>query len=35
MFLAGVATRLVLNRRRMADWDRAWRAIGPQWSRQP
>jgi hypothetical protein len=34
MFLAGVATRLVLNRRRMADWDRAWRAIGPQWSRQ-
>jgi hypothetical protein len=34
LFLAGLATRLVLNRRRMADWDRAWRAIGPQWSRQ-
>jgi hypothetical protein len=34
VFLAGVATRLVLNRRRMAEWDAAWRAIGPQWSRQ-
>jgi hypothetical protein len=34
LFLAGLATRLVLNRRRMADWDRAWRAVGPQWSRQ-
>ena len=34
VFLAAVATRLVLNRRRMADWDTAWRAIGPQWSRQ-
>jgi hypothetical protein len=33
-FLAAVATRLMLNRRRMADWDRAWRAVGPQWSRQ-
>ena len=34
VFLVAVASRLVLNRRRMADWDRAWRAIGPQWSRQ-
>jgi hypothetical protein len=33
VFLAAVATRLMLNRRRMADWDTAWRAIGPQWSR--
>ena len=34
VFLAAVTTRLVLNRRRMAGWDRAWRAVGPQWSRQ-
>ena len=34
VFLAGVATRLLMNRRRMADWDTAWRAVGPQWSRQ-
>lgn len=35
LFLAAVAARCLLNRWRMADWDRAWRAIGPQWSRQP
>jgi hypothetical protein len=35
LLLAAVATRVVLNRQRMADWDTAWRAIGPQWSRQP
>jgi hypothetical protein len=34
VFLSAVVTRLVLNRRRMADWDTAWRAVGPQWSRQ-
>jgi hypothetical protein len=34
LFLAAVATRFVLNRRRMADWDTAWRAIGPHWTRQ-
>jgi hypothetical protein len=32
--LAAVVTRFVLNRQRMAGWDRAWQAIGPQWSRQ-
>jgi hypothetical protein len=34
LLLAAAATRAVLNRQRMADWDTAWRAIGPQWSRQ-
>jgi len=34
LLLAAVATRVVLNRQRMADWDTAWRAVGPQWSRQ-
>jgi hypothetical protein len=34
LVLAGLATRLVLNRQRMAGWDRAWQATGPQWSRQ-
>jgi hypothetical protein len=34
LFLAAVATRFVLNRRRMSGWDTAWRAIGPQWTRQ-
>jgi hypothetical protein len=30
---ASCAGRFVLNRRRLAGWDRAWRAVGPQWSR--
>jgi hypothetical protein len=34
LFLASVASRFLLNRRRMADWDRAWQVIGPEWSRQ-
>jgi hypothetical protein len=29
------SARLVLNRRRAADWERAWDAIGPRWTRQP
>jgi hypothetical protein len=33
-FLAGGAGRFVLGRRRLADWDRAWRAVGPRWTRQ-
>lgn len=27
--------RLVLNRRRLADWDRAWDSMGPRWTPQP
>jgi hypothetical protein len=30
--LIGVA-RLLLNRRRLTDWERAWASIGPRWSR--
>jgi hypothetical protein len=26
------AGRWVLDRRRLADWDAAWAAIGPQWT---
>ncbi len=26
------AARALMNRRRMADWDAAWRATGPRWS---
>jgi hypothetical protein len=29
-FLAGCAVRCLLSRRRLAEWDRAWRAAGPQ-----
>jgi hypothetical protein len=29
-----VLVRLVLDRRRLADWDAAWQSVGPQWSRQ-
>src|SRR5271165_920543 len=32
--LAGCAGRHLLGRRRLADWDRAWRAVEPQWTRQ-
>jgi hypothetical protein len=34
LFLAGVAARAALNRRRMTSWERAWQAVGPRWSRQ-
>src|SRR5579862_1600219 len=27
--------RWVLDRRRLAAWETAWRSVGPQWSRQP
>jgi hypothetical protein len=33
--LAGIAGRFLLSRRRLADWDKAWRAVGPRWTRQP
>jgi hypothetical protein len=34
VLLAGLAllTRRLLNRRRLAGWDAAWRLVGPQWS---
>jgi hypothetical protein len=34
VFLAGVAARMAMNRRRMEGWEIAWRAVGPEWSRQ-
>jgi hypothetical protein len=32
--LGGIAGRSLLGRRRLADWDRTWRTLGPQWTRQ-
>jgi hypothetical protein len=32
--LAGYAGRCLLGRRRLADWDRAWEAVEPKWTRQ-
>jgi hypothetical protein len=32
--MAGVGARGALDRRRLADWENCWRAIGPKWSRQ-
>ena len=32
--LAGGAGRFLFGRRRLADWDKAWRAVGPRWTRQ-
>jgi hypothetical protein len=29
---AALITREVLGRRRLADWEAAWLAVGPQWS---
>lgn len=34
LFLTGYAGRRLLDRRRLADWDRAWEAVGPRWTRQ-
>jgi hypothetical protein len=36
VFLAGLAllARRMLYRRRLADWEAAWLAVGPQWSRR-
>lgn len=34
LFLAGHAGQRLLGRRRLADWGRAWDAVGPQWTRQ-
>jgi hypothetical protein len=27
--------RILLDRRRLAAWEKEWQAIGPLWSRQP
>jgi hypothetical protein len=32
--LTGRAGRRLLGRHRLADWDRAWRAVEPRWTRQ-
>jgi hypothetical protein len=34
VFLTGGAARFLLARRRLAAWDRQWRTVGPQWTRQ-
>lgn len=34
LLLAGHAGQRLLGRRRLADWGRAWEAVGPQWTRQ-
>jgi hypothetical protein len=31
LLMAGCIVRLVLNRRRLADWDDEWRTIEPRW----
>jgi hypothetical protein len=33
LYLAEVG-RLVLDRRRLADWDAAWAVVGPQWTKR-
>jgi Protein of unknown function (DUF3592) len=35
LVLAGGCVRLILNRRRLADWESAWHAVGPRWTRLP
>lgn len=32
LLIAGCAVRVLANRRRMADWTRAWEAAGPRWT---
>lgn len=32
---AAASVHLIMNRRRMADWEQAWRSVGPRWTRQP
>jgi hypothetical protein len=34
LYTAGRAARFVLDRRRLAGWEKAWQAVGPQWSRR-
>jgi hypothetical protein len=35
LVVAGWSARRLLDRRRIADWERAWRSVGPKWTRQP
>jgi hypothetical protein len=32
--VVGIAGRLLFSRRRLADWDTAWQAVGPRWTPQ-
>jgi hypothetical protein len=34
LYLLGHTGRFVLDRRRLAGWEDAWRAVGPRWTRQ-
>jgi hypothetical protein len=34
LLAAGQLAHFLLGRRRLAAWDAAWRATGPQWTRQ-
>jgi hypothetical protein len=31
LMLAGCIVRVILNRRRLADWESEWRVVGPRW----
>ena len=35
LLMTGYSVRLLLNRRRLADWEQAWAAVGPRWTPQP
>jgi hypothetical protein len=34
LLLAGCVARMILNRRRLAGWEQAWRVVGPRWTPQ-
>ena len=34
LYATGRAVRFLLDRRRLAVWEKAWQAVGPQWSRR-
>ena len=34
LWLAGYLAKAVLNRRRLADWEQAWRTVEPRWTCQ-
>lgn len=34
LYTTGRTVRLLLDRRRLAGWEKAWQAVGPQWSRR-
>jgi hypothetical protein len=35
LVIAGWSARQLLDRQRLAGWERAWRTVGPRWTRQP